>query len=102
MAVPDLYFGSPDAQHCCAFTKKKSVPVPQTVEDAQVTVLHGYRCPNIISFYVKVPDGRSDDWRKAWAACADHLATVIWEMQQAYGEEGSLFTGEYQLRAEEL
>jgi hypothetical protein len=42
----------------------------------------GYRCPNPISFY--------------------HLATVIWNMQQSYADEDSLYGGEYQLRAEEL
>ncbi len=83
--MDDLYYGPPDAQHCCAFTKKP-----------------GYRCPNNISFYIKIPDGRGDDWRKAWASCADHLATVIWNMQQAYSAEDSLYRGEYQLRAEEL
>jgi hypothetical protein len=84
--VDKLYFGPPTAQDCCAFTYKKP----------------GYRCPNPISFYIKIPDGRGDDWRKAWAACADHLATVIWNMQQSYADEDSLYGGEYQLRAEEL
>lgn len=83
--MEDLYYGPPDATRCCAFTYKKP----------------SYRCPNHISFYIKVPDGRSDDWRKAWASCAEHLATIIWQMQVAYGGE-ALYTGEYQLRAEEL
>ena len=101
MTADDLYYGPPDAERFCVFTKKKPVPVPQPDGAASVTVLHGYRCPNHISFYIKVPDGRSDDWRKAWASCADHLATVIWEMQETYGGD-SLYGGEYQLRAEEL
>lgn len=93
--MPELHFGPPDAQHRCAFQYSR----PGIEGAAQ------RRCPNHISFYIKVPDGRGDDWRKAWASCAEHLATVVWQMQTAYGAaygEGSLYTGEYQLRAEEL
>ena len=86
-----LYFGPPDAQRYCAFQYMKGGKLRPD-----------RRCPNPISFYIKIPDGRGDDWRKAWASCADHLATVIWQMQEMYGSGDSLYGGEYQLRAEEL
>lgn len=87
----------------------------------------GYRCPNHIDFYVKIPDGRDAraetcpacggkirggscrdcgwvdtgselaDWRKAWAACYDHLPEVILQMQAAYGGDQP-YEGEYLLR----
>src|SRR5882672_9431340 len=69
--VEVLYFGPPDAQRYCAFQYMKGGKLRPD-----------RRCPNPISFYIKIPDGRGDDWRKAWASCADHLATVIWQMQE--------------------
>ena len=80
--MEDLYYGPPDADHCCA----REYPMP------------GRRCPNHVDFYVKVPDGREDDWRKAWASCTEHLPQVIWQMQQAYGGEAP-YQGEYLVRA---
>lgn len=85
-----IYYGPPDAARYCAFQYSvggKSRP--------------DLRCPDPISFYVKLPDGRSADWRKARAACAEHLPSVIWQMQSDHGGD-SLYGGEYQLRAEEL
>lgn len=78
--INGLYYGPPDADHFCAF----QYPVP------------GRRCPNWVDFHVKVPDGRGDDWRKAWAACVGHLAHVIWQMQLSYGAP---YGGDYLLRA---
>jgi len=78
----DLYYGPPDADRHCARQYKKA----------------GYRCPNHIDFYVKIPDGRDGDWRKAWASCAEHLPVVIWQMQEAYGGEAR-YDGDYLLRA---
>jgi len=89
--MEDLYYGPPDKDHYCALQYTKGGVLRPDL-----------RCPNHISFYVKVPDGRSDDWRKAWASCAEHLATLIWQMQVAHGPGDSLYGGEYQLRAEEL
>jgi hypothetical protein len=89
--VEDLYYGPPDKDHYCAFRYTKGgVFQPEL------------RCPDNISFYVKVPDGRSGDWRKARAACAEHLPSVIWQMQEDHGAGDSLYGGEYHLRAEEL
>lgn len=54
------------------------------------------QCPNPVSF----PDGRDDwpDWRKARAACLEHLPEVIWQMQHDHGH----YDGAYLLRAEQV
>jgi len=89
--MEDLYYGPPDADRHCAF---------QYTQGGKLRT--NLRCPGQISFYVKVPDGRSADWRKARAACAEHLPSVIWQMQSDHATGDSLYGGEYQLRAEEL
>lgn len=61
----ELYYGPPDAQHFCSRTYKHP----------------GRRCPNFIDFYVK--DQEEVDWSTAQAACVEHLAEVIWSMQDA-------------------
>lgn len=81
-----LYYGPPDQDHYCAYLY---------VVAGQPR--HDLRCPNRVDFYVKVPDGR-DDWRKAWAACADHLNVVVWQMQEQYGGT-EFYTRDYLLRA---
>jgi hypothetical protein len=82
----DLYFGPPDADNFCAFRYKGPVTGNR-------------RCPNHVEFYVKIPDGRGVDWRKARAACSEHLHSVIWQMRQDYGGDAP-YGGEYLLRAE--
>jgi len=82
-----LYYGPPDADHHCAYLYIKG---GQPRFD-----LH---CPNDIGFYVKIPDGRGDDWRKAWAACAEHLPIVIWQMQEAYSGR-TFYEHSYVMRA---
>lgn len=79
MMSDELYYGPPRKDDYCVRQYKMA----------------GRRCPNHIDFYVKVPDGRGDDWRKARAACAEHLADVIWQMQQDH----SSYAGDYLLRA---
>lgn len=74
--VSELYYGPPDGNDRCAFQYRNRT----------------WKCQHWVDFYVKVPDG--DDWRKAWASCADHLPKVIWQMQRAYG-----YGGEFLLRA---
>lgn len=82
-----LFYGPPDKDHYCAYR--------YTVA-GQVRV--DLRCPDQIEFYVKIPDGRGEDWRKAWAACSEHLPMVIWQMQEAYGGDG-FYARDYLLRA---
>lgn len=82
-----LYYGPPDKDHYCAYTYVKGG-----------VRRYDLRCPNQIDFYVKVPDGRGEDWRKAWAACTEHLPIVIWQMQEAYSK-GSFYERSYELRA---
>lgn len=87
MMQDDLYYGPPDGDRFCAYS--------YTVA-GQVRV--DLRCPNRVDFYVKIPDGRGDDWRKARAACCEHLHMVIWQMQEDYGG-GGFYAGDYLLRA---
>jgi hypothetical protein len=82
-----LYYGPPDKDHYCAYRYTVAgKPRPD------------FRCPDDIGFYVKVPDGRGGDWRKARAACDEHLHLVIWQMQEAHGGEG-FYDGDYLIRA---
>jgi len=79
---PGLCYGPPDKDHCCAYRYAKP----------------GRRCPDHVSFYVKIPDGRGSDWRKARAACTAHLPDVIWQMQEDHGGGGP-YAGVYLLSA---
>ncbi len=85
--MPELYYGPPDAEHYCAYQYKHKKFAPGTL-----------RCPDHVSFYIKIPDGRGDDWRKARASCREHLGDVIWQMQEDHGGEG-FYNGDYLLRA---
>ena len=76
---PELYYGPRTRDDYCARRYRHA----------------GRQCPNQVDFYVKIPDGRGSDWRKARAACTEHLAEVIWQMQQDHG----MYDGEYLLRA---
>ena len=76
--VSELHYGPPTKNDRCAYQYRN----------------RSYKCAKWVDFYVKVPDGRGDDWRKAWASCSEHLPRVIWQMQQMTG-----YGGEYLLRA---
>lgn len=76
--MTSLYYGPPGKDNFCAYWYGRA----------------DRRCPNHIDFYVKLPDGRGSDWRKARAACAEHLPLVIWQMQEDHG-----YHGDYLLRA---
>lgn len=82
-----LYYGPPDKDQFCSYAY---VVAGRFRSDL--------RCPSHVEFHVKVPDGRGDDWRKAWAACTEHLHVVIWQMQDAHGGK-EFYTGDYLLRA---
>jgi len=82
--APELYYGPPTAQDYCAYQYTKGGRARPDL-----------RCPDPIGFYVKIPDGRGEDWRKARAACFEHLPAVVWQMQDDHGG----YRGEYLLRA---
>jgi len=90
--MTELYYGPPDADNYCAYQYRGAfTAIPGTPRPVR-------RCPNHVDFYIKIPDGRGDDWRKAWASCIEHLHDVIWQMQEAYGGDRG-YDGDYLLRA---
>lgn len=56
-------------------------------------------CEGRVDYLIKIPDGRTNIWRKAWGACAGHLEWVISMMEDSYGYGMGTYKGNFVLRA---